>query len=356
MLVEALEDLGGPGAELSTGLILSWQGRLVFGLDPRALALGAQGAASSLAFVGIGGHLEPDESWCAAVSREAVEEACCEVSLQDSPQTYLCRQGEEPQALYYSWTESVRPLLVWLATFRLARGPQRVLTEVNFVNAVFRVGARTAPLPAAEMTSLLTMDQAALLAAYAYSRRADDLLARGCQFLGEVPAPILFARLDQLSYHLSMSLLLAIETSCDETAAAVIEDGHRIRSNVVASQIEIHRPYGGVFPEIASRQHVLDILPVIERALADAETGWADLAAHGRHARSWPGRLAAGRGQRGEGRRLGAWAAPGGRQPPGRPSLFQLAGFRRGDRSGESSPSPACRSSTPMAGLSRCWC
>ena len=53
-----------------------------------------------------------------------------------------------------------------------------------------------------------------------------------------------------------MSLILAIETSCDETAAAVIEDGHRIRSNVVASQIELHRPYGGVFPEIASRQHV----------------------------------------------------------------------------------------------------
>ena len=76
-----------------------------------------------------------------------------------------------------------------------------------------------------------------------------------------------------------MSLILAIETSCDETAAAVIEDGHRIRSNVVASQIEIHRPYGGVFPEIASRQHVLDIVPVIERALADAGVGWQDLAA-----------------------------------------------------------------------------
>jgi len=76
-----------------------------------------------------------------------------------------------------------------------------------------------------------------------------------------------------------MSLILAIETSCDETAAAVIEDGHRIRSNVVASQIELHRPYGGVFPEIASRQHVFDIVPVIERALADSGAGWSDLAA-----------------------------------------------------------------------------
>ncbi len=71
-----------------------------------------------------------------------------------------------------------------------------------------------------------------------------------------------------------MSLILAIETSCDETAAAVIEDGHRIRSNVVASQIELHRPYGGVFPELASRQHVFDIVPVVARALADAAVGW----------------------------------------------------------------------------------
>ena len=76
-----------------------------------------------------------------------------------------------------------------------------------------------------------------------------------------------------------MSLILAIETSCDETAAAVIEDGHRIRSNVVASQIELHRPYGGVFPEIASRQHVFDIVPVIEAALAEAEVSWEQLAA-----------------------------------------------------------------------------
>jgi|YNPNPStandDraft_1061719.scaffolds.fasta_scaffold28731_2 N6-L-threonylcarbamoyladenine synthase len=76
-----------------------------------------------------------------------------------------------------------------------------------------------------------------------------------------------------------MSLILAIETSCDETAAAVVEDGHRIRSNVVASQIELHRPYGGVFPEIASRQHVFDIVPVIARALADAAVAWADLSA-----------------------------------------------------------------------------
>ena len=64
--------------------------------------------------------------------------------------------------------------------------------------------------------------------------------------------------------------ILAIETSCDETAAAVIEDGRHVLSNVVATQIELHRRFGGVFPEVASRQHVLAIQPVIAQALAEA--------------------------------------------------------------------------------------
>jgi N6-L-threonylcarbamoyladenine synthase len=76
-----------------------------------------------------------------------------------------------------------------------------------------------------------------------------------------------------------MSLILGLETSCDETAAAVVADGRSILSNVVASQTELHRPYGGVFPEVASRQHVLDITPVIEEALAQAGTSWAGLEA-----------------------------------------------------------------------------
>ncbi len=76
-----------------------------------------------------------------------------------------------------------------------------------------------------------------------------------------------------------MNLILGIETSCDETAAAVVADGRLIRSNVVASQVDIHRRYGGIFPEIASRQHMLSILPVLEDALAEAEVGWDDLTA-----------------------------------------------------------------------------
>ncbi len=64
--------------------------------------------------------------------------------------------------------------------------------------------------------------------------------------------------------------ILAIETSCDETAAAVVEDGRLLLSNVVATQIDIHRRFGGVFPEVASRQHVLAIDPVLRQALDEA--------------------------------------------------------------------------------------
>lgn len=72
-------------------------------------------------------------------------------------------------------------------------------------------------------------------------------------------------------------LILGIETSCDETSAAVVRDGCFILSSVVASQIEIHRRYGGVFPEVASRQHILSIIPVIEEALEKAGVTWEDL-------------------------------------------------------------------------------
>ena len=72
-------------------------------------------------------------------------------------------------------------------------------------------------------------------------------------------------------------LVLGIETSCDETAAAVVEDGRRVRSDVVASQILVHAPYGGVVPEVASRQHVATIVPVLRRAVADAGIGFRDL-------------------------------------------------------------------------------
>src|SRR5438309_2984550 len=65
--------------------------------------------------------------------------------------------------------------------------------------------------------------------------------------------------------------LLGIESSCDETAAAVVRSGEQLISNVVASQIATHQPYGGVVPELASREHLRAIVPVVRQALAQAE-------------------------------------------------------------------------------------
>ncbi len=76
-----------------------------------------------------------------------------------------------------------------------------------------------------------------------------------------------------------MTRILAIETSCDETAAAVVEDGRLILSNVVASQVDVHAAYGGVVPEVASRQHLVHGVPVLERALTEARLDWPDLSA-----------------------------------------------------------------------------
>jgi N6-L-threonylcarbamoyladenine synthase len=71
--------------------------------------------------------------------------------------------------------------------------------------------------------------------------------------------------------------ILAIETSCDETASAVIENGRSLLASVVASQMDIHSRYGGVFPEVASRQHVLSIVPVVEQTLAQAHLALTDV-------------------------------------------------------------------------------
>ncbi|MBA7700473.1 tRNA N6-adenosine threonylcarbamoyltransferase [subsurface metagenome] len=71
--------------------------------------------------------------------------------------------------------------------------------------------------------------------------------------------------------------VLGIETSCDETAAAVVEDGVSILSNQIASQVEIHARYGGIVPEVASRQHILAIIPIVEQAMAEAKVDWGDL-------------------------------------------------------------------------------
>lgn len=76
---------------------------------------------------------------------------------------------------------------------------------------------------------------------------------------------------------LPLSRILGIETSCDETAAAVVEDGRKILSNAVASQVDLHAQFGGVFPEVASREHIKKIYPIVDQALRDAHLTLTDL-------------------------------------------------------------------------------
>lgn len=71
--------------------------------------------------------------------------------------------------------------------------------------------------------------------------------------------------------------ILGIETSCDETAAAVVQDGTTLLSNVVASSLDLHKAYGGVVPEIAARSHLESVMPVINQALTEAKCGWKDI-------------------------------------------------------------------------------
>src|SRR5512142_1633215 len=76
---------------------------------------------------------------------------------------------------------------------------------------------------------------------------------------------------------LAPARILGIESSCDETAAAVLENGRALLSSVVATQIDLHAKYGGVFPEVASRQHIRTIYAVVEQALQQAHMSLADL-------------------------------------------------------------------------------
>ena len=89
--------------------------------------------------------------------------------------------------------------------------------------------------------------------------------------------PILRSKTNSCGKEVLPVRILGIETSCDETAAAVIQDGELILANIVFSQIDIHRPFGGVFPEVAARQHILAIDTVIDLALQEAICSLADI-------------------------------------------------------------------------------
>jgi N6-L-threonylcarbamoyladenine synthase len=81
----------------------------------------------------------------------------------------------------------------------------------------------------------------------------------------------------QMNLDNPLARILGIETSCDETAAAVVENGQIILSSTVASQVDLHAQFGGIFPEVASRQHILSIFPIVDQALKEAHLKLADL-------------------------------------------------------------------------------
>ena len=124
---------------------------------------------------------------------------------------------------------------------------------------------------------------------------------------------------------MSGPLLLAVESSCDETAIALVEDGRRIHANVVASQVALHAPTGGIVPEVAARAHLRWIVPVLDEALATAGVTMKRCRRGGGHVRPRPRGLAAGRRQLRQGARLGARQAAGARQPPRGTRLRGLA-------------------------------
>ena len=72
-------------------------------------------------------------------------------------------------------------------------------------------------------------------------------------------------------------LVLGIETSCDETSAAIVKNGRFVLSNIVSSQVNLHKKYGGVVPEIAARAHIENIIPVIRACFDQAEKKWQDI-------------------------------------------------------------------------------
>ena len=78
-----------------------------------------------------------------------------------------------------------------------------------------------------------------------------------------------------------MTLILGLETSCDETSAAVVADGRTVLSNIISSQVDLHQRYGGVVPELASRKHIENVMPVVHQALTDAGAKLADIDAIG---------------------------------------------------------------------------
>ena len=140
-------------------------------------------------------------------------------------------------------------------------------------------------------------------------------------------------------------LILGIETSCDETAVGIVRDGRQLLANAIASQVPIHAEHGGVVPELASRQHIRDMQPTLQRALSNAGVTLEDIDAVAvTHGPGLAGALISGVNT-GQSPVHDAGRAPGGRQPPGGSRLCRVAGRVRpgaGRGTGVSAGLPGC--------------
>ena len=143
------------------------------------------------------------------------------------------------------------------------------------------------------------------------------------------------------------ALVLGIETSCDDTAAAVVAGGTEVLSSVVSSQVDVHAVYGGVVPELAGRAHLELLTPVIGDALRSGRGGRQGPARRGRHHRPRADRLAARGGERGQGAVAGVGSSLRGGQPPRGPPVRRAAGSSRA--SNGPWPCSSCRGATPCS-------
>jgi ADP-ribose pyrophosphatase YjhB (NUDIX family) len=183
-----IEELGPPGADHSTGLILHWRDRLLFALLP--VSQWRDSPAGKVAHVaGIGGHLEAGESWAHAVRREAREEADVDITLRSPAETWLLRDDGTVQDITPSleWPAPPRPLFIWSARFGMPPdGGER-----HFVNAVFdaTLAGDVEPHPAAEMPAILALTHAQLHEMAERPTLLERLLSEGAVLWERLPVP-----------------------------------------------------------------------------------------------------------------------------------------------------------------------
>ena len=185
-----IEQLGPPDADHSTGLVLHWRGRLLFAVEPRS-HWRDEGDTQLAQFVGIGGHLEPGETWARAVRREALEESGLAVTLLSPERTYLLRDDcpVEDVTAALDWPDPPRPCFIWSAVHRFGRPPNERMR--HFVNAVFlaAVPDDVEARPAAEMPAIVALTEAQLHRTSTSPIPLADLLAEGAIVWESEPIP-----------------------------------------------------------------------------------------------------------------------------------------------------------------------